>query len=131
MIKPRLLKEVFVLLITISLLNYIGNILYLHFYFWWYDVILHFLSGLSLGIMIVFFFSFYSNNALNSQLKTILLAVLFSLFVGIIWEIFELHFGLTSLSDGLVYIRDTASDIIIDVCGGFFGALYARSVIKR
>ena len=49
----------------------------------------------------------------------------FAILVGVLWEIFELHFGITLLSDGIIYIRDTASDLIMDISGGLLGVVYS------
>ena len=62
--------------------------------------------------------------------KIILIGLLSVIFVGVVWEIFEVHFGITFLSDGIVYIRDTFSDLILDLCGGIFGVLYAVGLNK-
>ena len=61
--------------------------------------------------------------------RIIFIAMFGALIVGVAWEIFEVYFGVTSFSDGVVYVRDTASDLLMDLVGGFSGSLYARKMI--
>lgn len=42
--------------------------------------------------------------------------------VGLLWEIYEVVFGLTFISDP-EYLGDTTIDLIMDVVGGFLGTL--------
>ena len=107
-----------------------GAVLHLNWAYWWFDVILHFLSGVSVGMAVIIVWHYGFNFFKNDKLKMIKMAVLGALFIGILWEIFELSLGLTSISDGINYVRDTTSDIIMDICGGFFGALYSYRIIK-
>ena len=64
--------------------------------------------------------------------RTVSLVIVMALIIGLLWEVYEIYFGLTFFSDGIIYVRDTASDLILDTCGGFFGALYSyRFLVKR
>lgn len=125
MFTSKLFVRAFILLVIIGILNYIAAVLYLHWTVWWYDVMLHFLSGFcaSLAFMHFYFYFFKSNK--QNKLKAIHLTFFFVFAVGILWEIFEVWNGDTSFFDGIYYVRDTISDLIIDLCGGFFGTLYS------
>lgn len=126
----QLLKQAFILLLIIAVLDVLSEIFYFHLTIWWYDIILHFLSGVCVSIGgVSFYFSLFKNNV-PSRAKIIFTGLALAIFVGVLWEIFELHFGLTFLSDGIVYIRDTASDLIMDLSGGLLGVAYTINFLK-
>ena len=131
MLEKRLSRQALVLLVVIGLFFHISETLHLYTEFWWVDVLLHFLAGALVGMTALIFWHHYYHGFALSKLKMIGLGVLFALFVGILWEIFEVHYGITFLSDGMAYIKDTSSDIMMDICGGFFGALYAFHSLKN
>ena len=66
-----------------------------------------------------------------SRRKILLTALASAIFVGILWELYELHFGLTFLSDGVQYFSDTAKDLMMDLVGGFFGFLWVNNLLKK
>ena len=131
MIKTRLFKHTFILLFFISAMYLIGIVLHLNWTYWWYDVILHFLSGVSVGMATIIVWHYGFNFSKSDKIQMIKIAVFAALVIGILWEIFELYMGLTFISDGINYVRDTASDIIMDISGGFFGALYAYKLTVK
>lgn len=126
----KLFFQAFILLVIIYLLNELAGKFYLHWTVWWYDVMLHFLSGACAAIAFVFFYNLVFNVFRSGKNQTILFSFIFVFIVGTVWEYYELSFGLTSISDGIFFYRDTISDIIIDLCGGFFGTLYALEFFK-
>ena len=91
-------------------------------------MVLHLISGLFLGMVGVLFLQFFYDFSIFKPMNVIMFAVFVGLVVGILWEIYELNSGLTFLSDGMVYYRDTLSDLLLDVCGAFFGAMYAKKL---
>ena len=126
MIKTSLFKHTLILLFTVSVLDFVGQILYFSWTLWWFDVILHFLSGACVGMATILAWNYFFMPQEISKLKMILIAFVGALTVGLLWEVYELYIGATFFSDGVVYIRDTFSDLIMDVCGGFFGTLYSQ-----
>lgn len=125
----RLFKHTFFLLVVIGVLNLVGTELYLYWTVWWYDMIMHFLAGLSVALATVLLWGRIFNVRMHFW-KTIAFAVFGSIIIGFLWEAYELYFGITSFSEGMVYVADTASDVILDICGGFFGGLYAFELLK-
>ncbi|MFZ2621192.1 MAG: hypothetical protein WAX85_01700 [Minisyncoccia bacterium] len=125
MLKTSLFRKSVTLFLIIFFLKKIAEIFYFHWTLWWYDVILHSLSGGLIGLTIVLVWSNYHGLENSNKLKIITTTLLLAFIIGLLWEIFELYSGDTSFNDGIVYIRDTASDLIADVCGSFFGLLYA------
>ncbi len=130
MLKSKLFKQTFTLLLVILVLYFLAEVLYLQWTVWWYDVVLHLLSGLCAGMAFVFFVTHYDVYDIGKTKKLLNQGIFFVLIIGLLWEIYELKFGLTSFSDGVYYYRDTVSDIVADVCGGLFGILYGVKVAK-
>ena len=138
MFKTRLFKHFFVLLLAVAILNFLASTFYLYWTFWWFDMMVHFLAG-GVVAMVVILILDSKGSTLEipkvepwyTKIKMIFWSVAGALLVGIIWEIYEVHFGITFLSDGIAYVRDTSSDIIMDICGGFFGSLYAHKMINK
>lgn len=120
----KLLKSFLILLFLLIILYIVRVEFYLSWTTWWFDPILHFLAGGLIGLSVLLVIQkFLSVNSPNF-LRTIFIAITVAFLLGVVWEIYELYIGNTSLSDGWIYVADTASDLILDICGGFFGALY-------
>lgn len=126
-----LFKRAFTLLLVVGLLDLFAEIFYFHWSYWWYDVILHFLGGFCVAMAFLSFYYVYFLLPSDNKFKTIRNTFLAVLVVGLIWEFYELVHGDTSLSDGIFYFRDTMSDLIADISGGFFGTLYSLKILKN
>ncbi len=132
--KKKLFREALFLLIIVAILHTIASDFYLYWSIPWIDVILHFLGGLTVSLSSIWFL--FSIKSYFSSLKlTKGEIVFFSIFcvviIGVLWEIFELYFGITFLSDGIFYIRDTSSDLLMDLAGGVVGSLYSIKLLSR
>lgn len=118
------------LLFIIGALSVADSKLYLAWNYWWFDKVMHFSAGFVIALSVVLvciYFSKYTNN----KLKLFWITFVSTLIVGVVWEIFELHFGITSYSDGSVYIKDTTRDLIMDVCGSVAGLFYSLKYIQK
>ena len=107
---------IFFLVLIIAVLNSIGNSFFLYWKFWWFDIVMHFLGGLWVGLsaLWVYFFSGYFKDIKRNK-KNIFFISLFSvLIIGLGWEVFE-YIIKVNFSDN--YISDTVSDLIMDICG--------------
>ena len=131
MIKTPLFKKAFTLLFVVGFLNYIAIKFYLYWTVWWFDMIVHFLAGVTIGLAVVSVLFYKRNFSAENLLRALSMSVLAAIIIGLLWEIYELVFSITFLSDGAVYVRDTLSDIIMDMTGGFFGALYGFKLFKK
>lgn len=80
----------------------------------------HFLGGLWVAISFLWlFFQFgFINIFKNNKNYNLLVAFFSSLFVGVLWEIFEYYFGLTAVN-ATNYTIDTVTDISFGLVGGF------------
>lgn len=93
---------------------------------WWWDLALHGLSGLTVGIIgFLCIYVFYMTNRINvaaGWIATITFSLAVSL--GTLWEIFEFlmdhYFGFNMQKSGLV---DTMTDLMINATGAALAAL--------
>lgn len=129
-IRTSLFKQTFTLLFLIALAHYLASALYIYWSVWWFDMVLHFSSGFCVGMAAVLVFQFYLYKNISIK-KSVTVGLIFAFVIGISWEIFELYFDIAFFSDGMIYIADTLSDLILDVCGGFLGSLYAHYLISK
>ena len=100
---------------------------------WWWDLALHGLSALTIGIIgFLGIYVFYMTNRINvaaGWIATITFALAVSL--GTIWEIFEFlvdwFFGLNMQKSGLV---DTMTDLMINATGAAIAALLGYFYVR-
>lgn len=97
-----------------------------YFYFWWYDVIMHFLGGLAAGFGGVAVWHFlFSGTSLGKTWRLVVAEALFVLgwvaLIGIAWEWTEAFVGyrqVTSLGMAQPGLLDTMLDFYFDLLGG-------------
>ncbi len=95
----------------------------LFFYIWWYDIMLHFLGGLGLGLSAVYVCYFSGHFRPRLSRNAIFYTVLFSaLLVGVLWEVFENYSGLTYSFGN--YRLDTIKDMFTDVFGSIVAYVF-------
>lgn len=100
---------------------------------WWWDLALHGLSALMLGIIgFLIIYVFYMTNRIHvaaGWIATITFAL--AVTVGVFWEIFEfmmdLLFGLNMQKSGLA---DTMTDLMIDAAGAALAAILGYFYVK-
>lgn len=131
MLRQKLFKKAFLILILVGVLNLITTKLYLHWSLWWVDIILHFFGGLCVTLFALWFGGRNSNLKDWSKSKILLTSIISAFLIGILWEAYELYVGLTFLSDGARYFADSGSDLIMDIVGGIFGFLYTNQLLKK
>lgn len=127
----QLFKHAFILLIIIGFLDFFASSLYLYWTVWWSDMLLHFLSGICVAMGGVSVWLFIFNREETDPWKTLWIGMSWVILVGMLWEIFELRFGATSLSDGMIYITDTISDSFMNISGGLFGVVYSIKLLSK
>lgn len=113
--------------------NFFATKAYLYWYIWWFDIMMHFVSGIIVGYFGMFIATLIWKKSLQlSQRKKLLLfvvALLTSLLIGMIWEILEYSMGLIQNTPELVF--DTVSDLIDDVSGGILAWALANRIFIR
>jgi len=115
--KNFLLRLIY-LIFSIFLLNYLAMKFYWYSSIWYFDMPMHFLGGFWLGLAILWFFKI---KEISSVL--ILKIILGVLFIGILWEFFEVIVN-NYTTQNLFNLLDTLSDLSFDVSGGMFAMLY-------
>lgn len=86
---------------------------FLYWHYEWFDIPMHLLGGLSIGVLLVGFL--YRH-------RPLLFVVLLALAI-IGWEIFEYYFGIPREAN---YAGDTVQDLILGTLGGSIAYLIAR-----
>lgn len=124
-----------IILLFIFAANYLGELNQFYEKFWWWDIMLHTLSGIIIG-----FIGFMLIYILNKEKKVnvnlspgfmVLFAFCFAVSMGALWEIYEFSvdslFGLHTQNGSLV---DTMTDLIVDTLGAllasFYGYMYEK-----
>ena len=125
--KPLSLLFLFGALIALVLINQIFIRTGLYFQITWLDQLMHFLGGLFVGLIGIYFLSLLFNTRQKISAFFILIASLLSAFIiGCLWEIVELN------SETIFQIKltekitseDSLNDIYFDGIGAFVAAVY-------
>ncbi len=98
-----------------------------YYIFRWSDVPVHILGGFWVTITTFWIFLKYriADTSLDSR-TSILIMLISVLIIGVLWEIFELASGNTSLS-----VRNYWQDTFTDVASGFVGGVVANIYFSR
>jgi len=130
--KNPFFQFLFLLLLVIATLEFIGLDRLWLFVFWWFDLVLHFLGGVWVSGMALWFFflSGYVQSPPRTVPKVAGVAAASFLIVGTGWEIFEFLAGAIFATE-VEYFFDTATDMLIGLLGGvliasFFVFHYAQ-----
>jgi hypothetical protein len=119
MIQPIVIAFVFLALVF-SLTHWIAVTTSLYWYYWWFDILMHFWGGLLIAFGIVSLTTFRSVR-LRPTLRLIFGV---SLLFVLAWEFFEWQVGLL---DPQLHWLDSLSDISLGLLGGLTGyALFKR-----
>lgn len=114
-----------IVLFTLITLHSVGS------YYSWYwvypqfDVLVHLVSGLWIGLIILWLASCFGqvNSLKEYKVKSFLIAFISALFIGIIWEVLENITQITFV-DAHGYALNTTKDIIADGLGGILAYMY-------
>jgi len=127
------------ILIFIYLSVYLGEIRYFYYKFWWWDIFLHGISGIIIGVIgFSLIYLLNKERTLSIELSHLFIAIFsfsFAIAIGTIWEIFEFFIdsflGLNMQKSGLI---DTMWDLIVDTLGALLasisGYLYLKGNLK-
>ncbi len=132
MSRARLLRILALLVCVIAVLHIAATVFYLYWEFWWYDMLLHFLGGVFIGLLVLwlrFLSGYVSVPASFSARHAFLFTLCWLLVIGIGWEVFEQLIGITWSLEG--YWVDTSIDVALDLVGGtaaflFFNGRYVN-----
>lgn len=123
----------FTIIFLIYAAIFLGEVTNFYDKFWWWDIAMHAISAISLGLIVFMFLLFlYQGKKLKAKPITIsILTFSIALSLGALWEIFEFLmdsiFGTNMLKSGLL---DTMGDLIVGSIGAltasFAGYLYLK-----
>lgn len=106
------------LIFFIFLLNYLAMKFYWYSSVWYLDMPMHFLGGVWLGLAVILFFKIKEISFI-----LILKIILGVLFIGILWEFFEVIVN-DYTTQNYFNLLDTLSDLSFDISGGMFAIIY-------
>lgn len=121
--RRNLLIWSFLLTFGLWALNFVALQLSLYWSLDWYDYLMHFLGGLTLGVFMAWLFRIEERSA-DKLLKLFTLVMV----LGVVWELFEYVSGITFSTQN--YGMDTVQDIIMDALGALV-AYYLVTLQKR
>lgn len=125
MYKTRLFPTLLALLVFVAVVHIVAAKLYWYWTIPWIDRIPHLSAGALVALSSLWFLylSGYVESKGRSQLRVFFISFFSALFIGLLWEFFEVYFHITSLSSP-DYYRDNGGDILMDVLGGIGGYVY-------
>ncbi len=126
MTRPHLFKHAFITLILVGVLNFIATRLYLYWTTQYFDSLVHFTAGISVGFATLWIVS--RSQPSWTTIEIFRVAFFGTLAIGLLWEAYELMFGITSILDGVHYVTDTLFDLVMDVLGSVVAAFYSMGL---
>ena len=126
--RKKLLRHLVFLMFFIFLADILAKQFYWYFSIWYFDILMHFLGGIWLGLFFLWFFSIKNLSSLKWLLnfdgfQFVYQTVLFVLFIGVLWEFFEFY-TINYISQESFNVSDTISDIFFDLAGAFTAIFY-------
>jgi len=113
-------KKLLILTLGIALLLailHIGALMfYWYWFFWWFDILVHFIGGIVAGLLFIYLYGALSSRA-SSRGESFILIFLFVLCIGLMWELYEIIIKSTGIWHP-DYLLDTIADIFTDLSGG-------------
>ncbi|MBX4198727.1 hypothetical protein KW800_00375 [Candidatus Parcubacteria bacterium] len=120
------LYKAFSLLLVIALGAFLARRYGWYSTYWFTDVILHIIAGVMFG----FVWLVIARDSIQSRKLFFLTIILFTVFGGYLWEIWEFIGSVRNPDFALAYVpslADTLSDIAWGMLGGVLVGLWARS----
>ena len=129
--KNKLSILIFILILIIAIFNKLALVNFLYWRFWWFDIMMHFLGGLWIGLVSLwtYYFSGFFKNLNQKYSFIFLLSIISVCVIGIGWEIFEILIDPEYFQEG--YISDTILDLIMDVIGGIISSVIIITYLKN
>lgn len=123
----------FSLVFVLGILHHVASVFYFYWTLWWFDYLMHFLGGLSLGLFSIWVahVSGIFGRSVPNLTRLFFTCFLPVLFIGVAWEVFEYAYGLTQATED-TYALDVAHDLIADMVGALLAMwVGSRRVFHR
>ncbi len=118
--RKKLLTRIVTLIFSIFIVNSLAEKFYWYSAIWYFDMIMHFMGGLWVGLVVIWLLS---PQKTDPDVSFILKAIAGVFLVGVSWEIFEFIFY-NYIAGNDFNVLDTISDVFFDLAGGTFAVLY-------
>ncbi len=109
-------------IIFLFLVNFLANKFHWYYSIWWFDIFMHFIGGVWLGVVFVWLCAF-RKLPLTLNFPFVLRLILSVLIVGVGWEVFEYYF-INYMAQNNFDVVDTVSDLVLDISGGLLASTY-------
>lgn len=132
--KNPLKLRILLLIIGIFFVNTLAIKFYWYSLVWWFDMPMHFLGGLWVGLAasFVWLYSGWITPPKNVLLGTILTLLISVFLIGFLWEVYEFAVQYMIPQGGvLANPLDSLSDIFFDCAGGVVALLYIMSRVHQ
>lgn len=116
--RKKLVKRVALLVIFIFFLNLLAMKFYWYSLLWWFDIPMHYLGGVWLGLAAVYFFP-----PKEGSMRSVATIISIALFFILVWELYEFIVD-ENISKNTFDIMDTLSDICFGLGGAFTSVFY-------
>lgn len=125
----KLLLSACFLVLFIWLVNTCANYFYWYSAMWWFDIPMHIMGGMFLGLLAGALF--FNKICVLSKKESLVTILLFVLIVGLGWEVFEYIVQAFIKDAPLASIPDSIKDMVMDLLGGVFTSFFVLRAIKR
>jgi len=128
MLNKKLLYTSSISLILIAVFDYFAIKLSWYWKYKSLDIPVHLIAGFGVSMMVLFVYTNFIKriDAPDNNKKAIIVSIISVFVVCILWELYELYIGRTSISSS-IYASDTLGDIV----NGFIGGLISCLIFKK
>lgn len=112
----------------------LGEVRDFYLRFWWWDLMLHSLSALMIGIIgfLMVYVFYMTNRVIIAPIYVAIITLCLSVTTGTLWEIFEFSmdwfFQFNMQKSGLV---DTMTDLMVNAVGGLLAAILGYLYVRN
>lgn len=145
---PRILTKIlkskipstleFIYIIFIFLAQFLGSVVNLYSKIWWYDLFMHFLSGIFTAVIALFVLKWFGLYKEKNKSFNIVFIISFSLMVASLWEFGEFFaynlFGMDVQHHLTTGVFDTMQDMLVAFLGSIIISCYysaPRNILKK
>ena len=122
--RTRLLIDSLIVILVVAILHGAALLFFLYWQYAWYDIVVHFLGGVFLGLLLLWLLLHSGYFVAPTTRTDLMVNLLFgTLIIGALWELFEVVAGVPLEED---YALDTSTDLLMDFLGAFSAYLYYR-----
>lgn len=125
--KKSLLKHLVFLMFFIFIADFLAHKFFWYSLIWYFDMIMHFLGGLWVGLFFIYVVSF--KKSISYGINIFLNIIIATLIIGLLWELYEYYLNIVSGTDFI--LADTISDLLFDLFGSIVAILYFLKIIMR